>query len=173
MQLADDADIVLAKCRELRAHQKLKAEESKAALALIDAAGTDPDPDPDVDPDPDPDPDADADANADANIDVDPDAVNSSNAKATGSTSLGGKSIIEVSEMSSTEVVESIEAVAVQIAKQVLQKKGFSLDIPTRSAANQVYVPELDRIVLGEKRGTRSFLNVKVSRVESSLYNHP
>ena len=163
MQLADDADIVLAKCRELRAHQKLKAEEAKAALALIDAAGTDPDPD--VDPD--------ADADADANIDVDPDAVNSSNAKATGSTSLGGKSIIEVSEMSSTEVVESIEAVAVQIAKQVLQKKGFSLDIPTRSAANQVYVPELDRIVLGEKRGTRSFLNVKVSRVESSLYNHP
>lgn len=165
MQLADDADIVLAKCRELRAHQKLKAEEAKAALALIDAAGTDPDPDPD--------PDVDVDADADANIDVDPDAVNSSNAKATGSTSLGGKSIIEVSEMSSTEVVESIEAVAVQIAKQVLQKKGFSLDIPTRSAANQVYVPELDRIVLGEKRGTRSFLNVKVSRVESSLYNHP
>ena len=27
---------------------------------------------------------------------------------------------------------------------------------------NQIYVPELDRIVLGDKRGTRSFLNVKV-----------
>lgn len=31
-----------------------------------------------------------------------------------------------------------------------------------RAASNQIYVPELDRIVLGNKRGTRSFLNVKV-----------
>ena len=31
-----------------------------------------------------------------------------------------------------------------------------------RAASNQIYVPELDRIVLGDKRGTRSFLNVKV-----------
>ena len=37
------------------------------------------------------------------------------------------------------------------------------LAFPTaRAASNQIYVPELDRIVLGDKRGTRSFLNVKV-----------
>lgn len=40
--------------------------------------------------------------------------------------------------------------------------KGFQLEIPSRAASNQIYVPELDRIVLGSKTGTRSFLNVKV-----------
>lgn len=40
--------------------------------------------------------------------------------------------------------------------------QGFQLEIPSRAASNQIYVPELDRIVLGGKRGTRSFLNVKV-----------
>ena len=42
------------------------------------------------------------------------------------------------------------------------------LSKPARAASNQIYVPELDRIVLGDKRGTRSFLNVKV-RI---LYSH-
>jgi meiotic recombination protein SPO11 len=50
------------------------------------------------------------------------------------------------------------------IAKQVLNKKGFVLEIPSRTSTNQIYVPELDRIVLGEKKGTRSFLNVKEAR---------
>ena len=45
-----------------------------------------------------------------------------------------------------------------------LSKQGFQLDIPSRAASNQIYVPELDRIVLGDKRGTRSFLNAKESR---------
>jgi len=75
-----------------------------------------------------------------------------------------GKSIVEVVEMNSTEVMEGIENVAVMIARQVLDKQGFQLEIPSRAASNQIYVPELDRIVLGEKRGTRSFLNVKESR---------
>mmetsp|Transcript_29750 Transcript_29750/g.67935 ORF Transcript_29750/g.67935 Transcript_29750/m.67935 type:complete len:479 (+) Transcript_29750:63-1499(+) len=74
------------------------------------------------------------------------------------------KAFLEVTEMSSTEVMEGIENVAVKIAQQVLSKQGFQLDIPSRAASNQIYVPELDRIVLGDKRGTRSFLNVKESR---------
>ncbi|KAL3815741.1 hypothetical protein ACHAXA_004943 [Cyclostephanos tholiformis] len=74
------------------------------------------------------------------------------------------KSIVEVVEMNSTEVMEGIENVAVTIATQVLARRGFQLDIPSRAASNQIYVPELDRIVLGDKRGTRSFLNVKESR---------
>lgn len=41
-------------------------------------------------------------------------------------------------------------------------QQGFQLEIPSRAASNQIYVPELDRIVLGDKTGTRSFLNVKV-----------
>ena len=41
-----------------------------------------------------------------------------------------------------------------------------------RAASNQIYVPELDRIVLGDKRGTRSFLNVKVKiSIVSIIYD--
>eukprot|EP01082_Thalassiosira_pseudonana_P009474 g8525.t1.2.5e17418a g8525 g8525.t1 contig3:294439-295741(-) len=79
-------------------------------------------------------------------------------------TTADGKAIVEVVEMNTTQVMEGIENVAVKIAKQVLAKQGFQLEIPSRSASNQVYVPELDRIVLGDKTGTRSFLNVKESR---------
>lgn len=78
--------------------------------------------------------------------------------------SLRSKSIIEVQEMSSLEVVEGIEAIAMDIAKQVLSQKGFVMEIPSRTSTNQIYVPELDRIVLGDKKGTRSFLNVKEAR---------
>lgn len=72
------------------------------------------------------------------------------------------KNIVEVEELSSKEVLEGMEAVALKIASQVLNKQGFSMDIPSRAASNQVYVKEWDRIVLGEKRSSRSFLNVKV-----------
>lgn len=78
--------------------------------------------------------------------------------------SVKSESIVEVSEMNTTEVIEGIEAIAMKIARQVLDKRGFQLEIPSRAASNQVYIPELDRIVLGDKRGTRSFLNVKESR---------
>lgn len=42
----------------------------------------------------------------------------------------GKKQIVEVVEMSSTEVMEGIENVAVAAARQVLAKRGFQLDIP-------------------------------------------
>lgn len=70
--------------------------------------------------------------------------------------------ILEVAELSSTEVVEGIENVALRIAHQVLARKGFSMDIPSRAASNQVYVKGWDRIVLGGKRSSRNFTNVKV-----------
>lgn len=142
--LADDADIVLAACRKLKKELILKAEKSKESSEAVQ--------DDDVEV-----------HEQDTNTDT---IVKPDNSKSTsiGLASLRGKSIIEVSEMSTTEVVEAIESVAIQIANQVLQKKGFSLEIPSRSSTNQLYVPELDRIVLGEKRGTRSFLNVKEAR---------
>lgn len=74
------------------------------------------------------------------------------------------KNIVEVEELSSTEVLEGMENVALQIASQVLNKQGFSMEIPSRAASNQVYVKEWDRIVLGEKRSSRNFLNVKVRK---------
>ena len=69
---------------------------------------------------------------------------------------------MEVTDMRTTQVLEGIEDIALNVASQVLSKKGFTMEIPSRSASNQIYVPEWDRIVLGEKRSTRHFLNVKV-----------
>ena len=70
--------------------------------------------------------------------------------------------ILEVAELKSSEVQDGMEVIALQIASQVMHKQGFKLEIPSRAASNQVYIQEWDRIVLGSKRGTRSFLNVKV-----------
>lgn len=72
--------------------------------------------------------------------------------------------ILEVAELSSSEVIEGIEGVALKITEQVLARKGFSMDIPSRAASNQIYVKAWDRIVLGEKRSARNFMNVKESR---------
>ena len=152
VKIADDADDVLAKCRALRQELILKSEtEKQQAIDDVNASSID------------------IDANDNDILPQEPH-VKVENGKTTASiASLRGKSIVEVSEMSSMEVVEAIEAEAVRITKQVLQKKGFSLEVPSRSAANQIYVPELDRIVLGTKRGTRSFLNVKVSAI---IFDH-
>jgi len=57
------------------------------------------------------------------------------------------KDLVEVSELSSLEVLEGMECVAVGVAQQVLQRKGFTLDIPSRASSNQVYVKEWDRYV--------------------------
>mmetsp|Transcript_15865 Transcript_15865/g.39831 ORF Transcript_15865/g.39831 Transcript_15865/m.39831 type:complete len:440 (-) Transcript_15865:237-1556(-) len=72
--------------------------------------------------------------------------------------------IVEVDELSATEVLEGIEGVALRITQQVLSKKGFSMEIPSRSASNQIYIKEWDRIVLGAKRTDRNFMNVRESR---------
>lgn len=74
------------------------------------------------------------------------------------------KDIIEVTDLASPQVLEAIESVALTIARQVMNKKGFVLDIPSRASSNQIYVKEWDRIVLGSKRSTRTFLNVKEAR---------
>jgi meiotic recombination protein SPO11 len=118
VKIADDAPIVLKKCKKLHEELKIKARQPKKSIHSNDEVIE----------------------------------------------SLRGKSIIEVTEMSSTEVMEGIESIAMDIARQVLNKKGFVLEIPSRTSTNQIYVPELDRIVLGEKKGTRSFLNVKEAR---------
>mmetsp|Transcript_1470 Transcript_1470/g.2168 ORF Transcript_1470/g.2168 Transcript_1470/m.2168 type:complete len:413 (-) Transcript_1470:144-1382(-) len=75
--------------------------------------------------------------------------------------------IVEVQELSLEHVMEGMESIAIQIAQQIMEnsnKSGFSLQIPSRAASNQIYVEEWDRIVLGPKTSTRSFINVKESR---------
>ena len=135
VKIADDADEVLAKCRLLRKNLLKKVkEESKASERSTPS-------------------------NAQTgNVKKEEYSVTS------GLASIKNKAIVEVSEMSALEVTESIESVAVQIVNQILDKRGFKLEIPSRTSANQIYVPELDRIVLGDKKLSRSFLNVNVRK---------
>lgn len=53
--------------------------------------------------------------------------------------------------MGSKGVMDEIERIAVQVAESIMDGKGFSFRVPTRSSGNQKYVEELDRIVLGDK----------------------
>lgn len=46
----------------------------------------------------------------------------------------------------------------------ILQGAGFSFDIPNRSRANQLYVPELDRLVLRDAVSARPFANSATCR---------
>jgi len=169
VKIADDADLVLAKCRKLRDALRMKAmmKQSNSDDSDDDEWGGKKKK-------------AKTTTTADyitSAVKSNPDAINSKSFGAkTQQLSLaelkssrtmsadGKKKIVEVVEMNTTEVIEGIENVAVVVAHQVLAKQGFQLGIPSRAASNQIYVPELDRIVLGDKRGTRSFLNVKESR---------
>ena len=42
--------------------------------------------------------------------------------------------------------------------------KGFSFDVPSRAKGNQVYVPELDRIVLKDTLSKRPFASLSTSK---------
>jgi hypothetical protein len=148
--LAKDADQVLRKCRELR--DQLRNESND------DDDGDDDDA---------------ASSKSTSTSDDDPLLLNRSSAVARKAPTavaaalpegVSSKDIVEVAELSSAKVLEGMETIALRVAHQVLNKQGFSLDIPSRAASNQIYIKEWDRIVLGSKRSTRSFLNVKESR---------
>jgi meiotic recombination protein SPO11 len=50
------------------------------------------------------------------------------------------------------------------VAKSILAGNGFGYSVPSRSSANQLYVPELDRIVLKDKASFRQFANISSVR---------
>lgn len=64
---------------------------------------------------------------------------------------------LEVADLSPGEVERAIEAEAVRAAASVLATAGLSFAVPSRSSANQLYIPELDRVVLLDKSKARSF----------------
>lgn len=70
----------------------------------------------------------------------------------------------EVSDLDATSVTSSIERAILDIAKSILSGRGFSFDVPSRSASNQMYVKELDRIVLKEKSSARPFASLSTVR---------
>eukprot|EP00250_Pteridium_aquilinum_P016548 c23156_g1_i1 orf=608-1912(-) len=63
----------------------------------------------------------------------------------------------EVADLSPDSVVSEIEKCILSVAKSIMGGNGFGFHVPSRSGANQLYVPELDRIVLKDKSSVREF----------------
>lgn len=70
----------------------------------------------------------------------------------------------EVLELSPAEVRRVIEKVLAEVARTVLKGEGLMYVVPTRSAGNQLYVEEIDRIVLKDKVSQRAFANTATVR---------
>lgn len=70
----------------------------------------------------------------------------------------------EVSDRDASSVSDAIERNILQMAKTILNRNGFSFDVPSRSSVNQMYVSELDRIVLKDKSSKREFANLSTVR---------
>ncbi|KAG0555392.1 hypothetical protein M758_12G168200 [Ceratodon purpureus] len=70
----------------------------------------------------------------------------------------------EVVDLNTGSVVFEIEKSILAIAKSILSGNGFGYLVPSRSSANQLYVPELDRIVLKDKASFRQFANISSVR---------
>ncbi|XP_016463309.2 DNA topoisomerase 6 subunit A-like [Nicotiana tabacum] len=70
----------------------------------------------------------------------------------------------EVTDLPIDEVQYNIGSVMLNLARSILAGEGFSFNVPSRSSANQLYVPELDRIILKDKSSIRAFSNVSTVR---------
>jgi hypothetical protein len=131
--LAEDADVVLAKCRKLRdelrrkqALQVVKNDDDGEELSDLEWGmnyGSDSDKGKGITA-------AATVADAEETKKTKTQQLSLSELRKMTSANDGKKTIVEVVEMNSTEVMEGIENVAVHIAQQVLAKQGFQLAIP-------------------------------------------
>ena len=78
--------------------------------------------------------------------------------------SLGYTGVREVAELPPKEVQRRIEDIVLHVARSILDGNGFAYAVPNRSSGNQMYVPELDRIVLKNKTSVRPFIGVSTVR---------
>lgn len=78
--------------------------------------------------------------------------------------SLQKKDLLEVENLNADSVREKIELIALKIAKEVLEKNHYTFTVPSRSSSNQHYIRSLDRIVLGNASGTRTFASISEVR---------
>ncbi|GLJ48885.1 hypothetical protein SUGI_1031080 [Cryptomeria japonica] len=70
----------------------------------------------------------------------------------------------EVIDLGGEAVEREIERTVLQITRSILAGHGFGYNVPSRSNTNQLYIPELDRIVLKDKTSFRQFANVSSVR---------
>lgn len=60
--------------------------------------------------------------------------------------------------------MDEVESAIYKAAVTILKGEGFSFGVPSRSKGNQLYVPELDRIVLKDSMSQRPFANSATCR---------
>jgi meiotic recombination protein SPO11 len=72
--------------------------------------------------------------------------------------------LVEVLEMDASSVRRGVERALAAVARSIIKGDGFRYVVPTRSAGNQMYLEELDRIVLKDKVSQRIFANTATVR---------
>lgn len=70
----------------------------------------------------------------------------------------------EVVDKGAAAVLDEVEAAMYAIARSVLAGDGFAFDVPSRAKGNQLYVPQLDRIVLKDSVSSRPFASTATCR---------
>lgn len=71
---------------------------------------------------------------------------------------------MQVVDKNADSVLDEVESTIYQVAQQILRGEGFTYGIPSRSKGNQIYVPELDRIVLKDSKSQRPFASTGTCR---------
>jgi meiotic recombination protein SPO11 len=71
---------------------------------------------------------------------------------------------MQVEDKKAAEVLDEIEAAIYQAAVSIVKGEGFGYDVPSRSRQNQMYIPELDRIVLKDMTSKRPFAATQTCR---------
>ncbi len=61
-------------------------------------------------------------------------------------------------------MLDEIEAAIYSVALTIFKGEGFAFTVPSRTKTNQLYVPELDRIVLKESMSKRPFTSIQTCR---------
>ncbi|KJE92020.1 topoisomerase [Capsaspora owczarzaki ATCC 30864] len=77
---------------------------------------------------------------------------------------LGISDAREVAVMDDADVAQTIERIVIQAAQSILAGTGFSYDVPSRASSNQLYVPQLERIVLKSAVSNRPFSSTATVR---------
>ena len=67
-------------------------------------------------------------------------------------------------DKSADSVLDEVESAIYQVAQQILNGEGFTYGIPSRAKGNQMYIPELDRIVLKDSKLQRPFASTSTCR---------
>jgi len=77
---------------------------------------------------------------------------------------LGLTNVSAVEALQPLSVRMEIEKIICDVTESIMRGEGFKFDVPNRKSSNQLYIPELDRIVLKDSKKVRDFVNAKNAR---------